>query len=67
MRCKLRVLMAQQNPPLTQKALMEATGLGSHTVSRLANNSFTQVNRSTVETLVNYFNCDIADLFEVKR
>ena len=67
MHCQLRVLMAQHDPPLTQSALMELTGLGSHTVSRLANNTFNRVDRSTVETLINFFDCDISDLFKAKE
>jgi putative transcriptional regulator len=65
--CRLRVLMAEHEPPLTQSALIEATKLGSHTVSRLCNNTFNRVDKSTVETLLTFFQCDIGDLFVTKE
>ncbi|XGB43223.1 MAG: helix-turn-helix transcriptional regulator [Nodosilinea sp. LVE1205-7] len=61
-KCRLRVLMAGHEPPLTQTALTEATGLGSHTISRLVNNRFDRIDRSTIETLVDFFGCEIGDL-----
>ena len=67
MHCKLRVLMAQHDPPLTQTALIERTKLGNNTVGRLVNNSFSRLDVATVNTLLNFFDCDISDLFEVRE
>ena len=65
--CRLRVLMAEHEPPLNQTQLIEQTGLGSHTVSKLFNNTFTRVDKSTIETLINFFDCGLADLFVEKE
>ena len=64
---KLRVLMAMHDPPLTQAALIEKTGLGSNTISKLANNTFSRVDRQTVDTLIGFFDCEIGDLCGVKE
>jgi putative transcriptional regulator len=66
-RCKLAVLMAQQDPPLTQKKLAEELGLGSHTVHRLYTNDFTRIDTQTIEKLCGYFRCGLSDLFELKE
>ena len=60
--CRLRILMAEQEPPLNQTQLVKATGLGNHTVSKLYNNTFTRIDKNTVETLLNYFECKLVDL-----
>lgn len=57
MKCRLKVLMAERD--LIQADLVRDLGLGSHTVSKLYNNSFKRVDRSTVETLMNYFDCPL--------
>lgn len=67
MRCKLAVLMAQQEPPLSQKKLCEDLKLGSHTVHRLYTNNFNRVDTQTVEKLCGYFTCGISDLFELRE
>ena len=65
MHCRLRVLMAEKE--VTQRDLVEALGMGSHTISKLYNNSFRRVDKDTVESLMNYFDCGISDLFIEKE
>jgi putative transcriptional regulator len=67
MRSRLRILMAEYDPPLTQTQLIEQLGLGNHTISKLFNNTFRRVDTDTVEKLCSFFNCGIADLFELKE
>lgn len=67
MHCRLNVLMAEHDPPLNQTQLMEKTGLSNHTVGKLFNNTFKRVDRSTVEALVRFFNCDLSELFVLKE
>ena len=66
MRCRLRILMAQQDPPLTQKELAKELSLGPNTVNKLYNNTFKRVDAETVEKLCQFFTCDINELFELK-
>lgn len=63
MRCRLAVLMAERVPPLTQKRLAKETRLSPTTISQLYQNKFKRVDVDTVDTLCDYFNCDIGDLF----
>jgi putative transcriptional regulator len=57
MKCRLRVLMAEKD--LTQQDLVKQLGMGSHTISKLYNNSFKRVDRDTVEKLIDYFQCSL--------
>lgn len=57
MKCRLKVLMAEKD--LTQQDLVKQLGMGSHTVSKLYNNSFKRVDRDTVEKLISYFQCSL--------
>lgn len=67
MHCRLRVLMAEQDPPLTQTDLVQQLGLGTHTVSKLYNSTFRRVDAETVEKICDFFGCGIQDLFELKE
>ena len=63
MHCRLAVLMAQRVPPLTQKRLARETGLSPTTISQLYQNKFKRVDADTVDTLCDYFNCEVGELF----
>lgn len=65
--CRLAVLMAEKDPQLSQRKLSEATGLSPHTIRPLLFNKFQRVDKGTVEKLCGYFNCTIADLFEMRE
>ena len=68
MHCRLKVLLAERD--LTQRQLGQVLGLGSHTISRLVNNRFQQVDKATVHKLVNYFGCPLEGrdgLFELRE
>ena len=67
MHCRLAVLMAEQDPRLSQRRLAEETGLGISTVGRLFNNEFDRVDRNTIEKLCDYFQKDLSDLFVLKE
>jgi transcriptional regulator with XRE-family HTH domain len=51
--------MAEQEPPLTQRALISKLGLASHTISKLYGNKFKRVDRETIEKLCDFFNCPL--------
>lgn len=65
--CRLAVLMAEKDPRLTQRQLSRETGLSVTTVNRLHNNEFERVDTSTVNTLCNYFSCNVGDLFVMRE
>lgn len=67
MYCRLAVLMAEKDPRLNQKRLSEETGLAESTISRLYNNTFTRVDKTTVDVLCRYFGRDINELFELRE
>lgn len=64
--CRLSILMAEQMPPLTQTRLIEESKLSSHTISKLYNNTFSRLDKETVEKLCEYFRCNISDLFDLR-
>lgn len=66
MYCRLAVLMAEKDPQLSQRQLARDTGLDVTTINRLFTNSFSRVDVSTVETLCNYFDRTVGDLFEMR-
>jgi putative transcriptional regulator len=66
LRCRLRILMAEQDPPLTQKELAKELSLGPNTVNKLYNNSFKRIDTETIEKLCHFFSCDINEFFELK-
>lgn len=67
MHCRLGLLMAIKDVKLTQRRVSQETGLGASTIGRLFNNTFDRVDRSTVETLCDYFECEVGDLFELVK
>lgn len=60
---RLPILMAMQKPPISQAQLIRDLGLGPNTVSRLYHNSFTRLDRETIDKLLTYFDCNLSDLF----
>lgn len=66
MYCRLAVLMAEKDPRLTQRQLSRETRLSVTTVNRLHNNGFERVDIMTVNTLCNYFGCDVGELFVMR-
>ena len=44
---------------LTQQNLIQELNMGSHTISKLYNNSFKRIDRDTVEKLLTYFQCPL--------
>ena len=67
MYCRLAVLMAEKDPRLTQRRLSRETRLSVTTVNRLHNNDFERVDTATVNTLCNYFGCDVGELIVLKK
>lgn len=55
--------MAEKKPGLSQRELATTTGMAVTTVNRLFHNTFSRVDKSTVESLCGYFGCEIGDLF----
>ena len=58
--------MAEKDPQLSQRQLARDTGLDVTTINRLFTNNFSRVDTSTVETLCNYFQKNVGDLFELR-
>lgn len=67
MKCRLRILMAEKDPPLTQKRLAELTSLSTTTVNQLYGNKFKRLDSNTIETLCNYFDIDVGDLLVMEN
>jgi putative transcriptional regulator len=67
MYCRLAVLMAEKDPRLTQRRLSKETKLSVTTVNRLHNNDFERVDTATINTLCNYFGCDVGELFVMRE
>ena len=67
MRCQLGVLLAKQRPKISQRHLSESTGLSTHTISQLVQDKVKRVDYSTVEKLCGFFECSIAELFELRE
>ena len=65
--CRLAVVMKEKDSRLTQRELSRQTGLSGTAISRLHNNEFDRVDTGTVNTLCEYFNCEVGDLFVMKE
>lgn len=63
MHCRLAVLMAEQRPRVTQRALSDATGLSTHTISQLAQDKAKRIDYGTATKLCEYFRCTLDALF----
>jgi putative transcriptional regulator len=62
-RCRLKDLMAKQNPPLSQYQLAKETDISVNAIGRLYKGEFERIDCKTAETLCNYFGCDLCELF----
>ena len=67
MYCRLAVLMAEKDPQLSQRQLARETSLDITTINRLFTNNFGRVDTNTIETLCDYFQRGVGDLFEVRE
>lgn len=67
MHCRLAVFMAKRIPPLTQKQLAKDTGLSPTTINQLYQNKFTRIDVDTVDAICKYFNCEVGELFVLKK
>lgn len=65
--CRLAVLMAERDPGLSQAKVAEDTKLSTTTVNKLYKNKFNRVDKNTIETLCNYFDCNLQDLLTLKE
>ncbi|MBU0490471.1 MAG: helix-turn-helix transcriptional regulator [Chloroflexi bacterium] len=65
--CKLRDLIKHKSEKTGQRItyadVTTATGLYASTLTRLANDNFEMVGRTTIERLCEYFECEVSDLF----
>lgn len=57
MKSRLKVLLAEKD--MTQQDLIRDLKLGSHTVSKLVNNTFQRIDVTTINVLLDYFNCPL--------
>lgn len=74
--CRLAALMDERNAELSEKGgsfdrftkakLQRDTGLAKTTINRLYGNTFDRIDKATVQTLLNYFDCGLAELFTDK-
>lgn len=65
--CRLPVLMARRIPPLTQKQLAQDTNLSPTTINQLYRNKFTRIDANTSDTICKYFNCEVGELFVMRK
>lgn len=52
---------------LNQRQLSLQTGIAASTLNRLFKNEFNRVDAATVETLCDFFECEVGDLFVLKE
>lgn len=52
---------------ITYTDITAATGLYASTLTKLANDNFEMVGRTTIERLCEYFECEVSDLFELTQ
>jgi len=67
MYCRLAVLMMEKDTRLSQRELSRVTGVSKDAIGRLHNNDFNRVDADTINTLCNYFNCEVGDLFVMRE
>ena len=65
LKMNMKVLMAIKD--VSQKKLSEDTGIGANTISRYTNNTFTRIDRDHIETLCDYFACNVEDLIKIEK
>lgn len=64
-KCRLKVLLAEHD--MTQKDLGDATGIRKPTISDMCNNKTKHISIDTLNTLCDYFNCDISDIYRYEK
>lgn len=64
-KCRLKVLLAEHD--MTQKDLGEATGIRKPTISDMCNNKSKHIPIETLNTLCEYFNCNIEDIYRYEK
>ena len=67
MKSRLAVLMAKQDPPMSQRELAEKSGVSAMAINRLYRNDFKRVDTETLEKLCDFFRCDLSDLLILKE
>jgi len=67
MKSNLSILMGQKSQlesrRITLRSVASDTGLTTHTVYKIANNTIREYPKVAIEKLCDYFACDISDLF----
>lgn len=59
---KLHIRLAENR--MTQKDLIEATGINKNTISKYFNNTSEKITKEHLNILCKYFNCKIEDIIE---
>ena len=62
--CPTTVFAKETDHQLTQKDIIEATGLGKVTVSRLMSGKYYDFRLSTLDKICKFFDCKITDILE---
>lgn len=75
--CRLPVLIDEHNARvsnagkteqrLTQRKLAKLLGVATTTIGRLYRSSFDRIDVETIEKICDFFNCDVGDLFAMRR
>ena len=72
LRSNLDVLIAQHNQKaprserVSKRSLAEDLNISRYTIYALANNELDQYPRDVIETLCNFFNCDVGELLTMR-
>jgi putative transcriptional regulator len=62
---KLKEIMEEHS--IGQRELSRQTGIRQGTISDYVNNTFKMINKEHLETLCDFFNCELNDLVERKK
>jgi putative transcriptional regulator len=70
MKNRLRVLMAEkahkENRRVSLRIMAQETGVSIHTLRSLSSGKLREISLDNLQTLANYFQCGLDDLFEVE-
>lgn len=64
---KLAVIMADSDPPVSQRKLAEDTGVSRDTIGKLYHGRATRVDLATIARLCDYLGCGIEDILVLKQ
>jgi DNA-binding Xre family transcriptional regulator len=73
LRSNLDVLIAQHNQKparekrVSKRSLAEQLGISRYTIYALAENKLDQYPRNVIESLCNFFECDVGDLLSMRE